>query len=296
MAQLPSSNTSEQDSLSDSDWLDVASSRESDDNDSFASDHDEPPSVSLSRRSSMSLGSSREGDVEAWEGFVDQSSPHVALGMYPASPVLCDAQPVNLGSGPDENDNHRDAAEDDRVKEGLEQSLISTLSASRSSSAAHSASTHASLHDLRLSFPDPLTSSKNSIVLSRPGTPTDELDFEAPNLVAPIEPSDTTITAVLEQELGTCTLMPETVQLDKYDIDIDIILYGSSSASRWSLIEALLQKAASYSHRTLLRTTPSTGIGYFLEPQSEAAQLNGIAVHDCSQGASIYSTSVCLQA
>ena len=290
MAQILSSNTSEQDSLSDSDWLDVASSRESDDNDSFASDRDEPPSVSLSRRSSMSLG-----DVDAWEGFVDQTLPHVDPGMYPASPVLCDAQPVSLGSGPDVNDD-QDTAEDSRVKEGLEQSLISTLSASRSSSAAHSASTHASLHDLRLSFPDPLTSSKNSIVLSRPGTPTDELDVEDLNTAAPAELSDTT-TPILEQEQGTFPSTPETVHLDKYEVNVDIILYGSSSASKWPLIEALLQKAASYSHRTLLSNARSPGTGYFFfEPQSEAAQLKGVAVHDCTQGTSICSTSVCLQA
>lgn len=285
--QQLSSNTSEQDSLSDSDWLDVASPRDSDDNDSLASDHDELPSVPLSRRSSISLGSSRDGDVEAWEGFVtdasaDERFPHVA-------------SPLRLGSAPDENDD-QDTAEDDRVKEGLEQSLISTLSASRSSSAAHSASNHASLHDLRLSFPDPLTSSKNNIALSRPGTPTDELDLEAFDQAVPEEDLDLSL-PLPEQEQGTCTSTPEIAQLDKRNIDIDIILYGSPSASKWSFVEALLQKAASYSHRTLLSTAPSTGTGYFFfEPRSEAAQLNGVAVHDCTQGASIYSSYVCLQA
>ncbi len=285
--QQLSSNTSEQDSLSDSDWLDVASPRDSDDNDSLASDRDELPSVSLSRRSSISLGSSRDGDVEAWEGFVtdasaDERAPHVA-------------SPLRLGSGPDLIDD-QDTAEDDRVKEGLEQSLISTLSASRSSSAAHSASTHASLHDLRLSFPDPLTSSKNNIALSRPGTPTDDLDVEAPDQAVPEEYLDFP-PLLPEQEQGTFTSTPEIAQLDKHDIDIDIILYGSPSASKWSLIEALLQKAASYSHRTLLSTAPSTGTGYFFfEPRSETAQLNGVAVHDCTQGTSIYSSYVCLQA
>ncbi|KAK2463398.1 hypothetical protein APHAL10511_004484 [Amanita phalloides] len=260
----------EQDPLSDSDWLDIASSRESDD-----SDPDDVQSRPLSRRSSISLGSSRDGDVEAWEGFVvDDSAAN--------TPPLLEPDPTH-DSNPDQ-----DPAEDERVKEGLEQSLISTLSASRSSS-AHTASTHASLHDLRLSFPDPLTSSKD-ISLSRPGTPSaDELDFETTRAAVNDEPSDVTI-VVPEQEQGIS--VPATIQFSKHDVDIDIILYGSSPTSKWSLIDGLLRKAASYSHRTLIRNTPSAGAGYFLfQPQSGAVQLNKVAVYDCTEGASIYSTS-----
>ena len=71
-----SSGLSEADSLSDSDWLDISSSKESDDNDSVsskASDHDEVDYGPRSRRSSTSLGSSRDGDVEAWEGFAEDA-------------------------------------------------------------------------------------------------------------------------------------------------------------------------------------------------------------------------------
>ncbi|KAF8632197.1 hypothetical protein AX15_001963 [Amanita polypyramis BW_CC] len=286
---LPSS-ASEQDSLSDSDWLDVVSSRESDDNDSLASDHDEIPSASLSRRSSMSLGSSREGDVDAWEGFVVDSGDELSPHMYPVPPTLSGPpQLERLCSSPAIEDN-QDTVEDERIREGLEQSLISTLSASRSSSAAHSASTHTSLHDLRLSFPDPLTSSKDNLDLPRPGTPP---LVELATEVTSVEPLDT-ITSELEQpELpGTLVTTPEIVQSSKHDADIDIILYGSSPASKWSLIEELLRKAASYTHRTLLRTAPSADTDCFcFEIQAEGARLNKIAVHDCTQGPPIYSTS-----
>ena len=68
--------TTEPDSFSDSDWLDIVSSRESDDNDSISSgltDHNEASSSSPSRRSSMSLDSSRDGDMEAWDAFTSDS-------------------------------------------------------------------------------------------------------------------------------------------------------------------------------------------------------------------------------
>ncbi|KAG8213017.1 hypothetical protein J3R82DRAFT_11408 [Butyriboletus roseoflavus] len=77
---IPTDNSalSELDSHSDSDWLDIASTdRDSDDNDSIYSsretDH-EDRFRSRSRRSSLSYGSSRDGDVDAWEGLIDDSA------------------------------------------------------------------------------------------------------------------------------------------------------------------------------------------------------------------------------
>src|ERR1700720_498273 len=75
-----SSSMSEADSLSDTDWLDISSSKESDDNDSVssrASDHDETDFGPPSRRSTISIGSSRDGDVEAWEGFAEDSMDEI---------------------------------------------------------------------------------------------------------------------------------------------------------------------------------------------------------------------------
>lgn len=293
-SQYLSSGPSELDSQSDSDWLDVASSRESDDNDSVQSDRDEVHSVPLSRRSSVSFGSSGEGDVEAWEGFVEDSAderpPLVQLGMYPDPPVEAGAQPDNLDAA-----DAQDADEDERIKEGLEQSLISTLSASRSSSGAHNSSTHASLRDLRLSFPDPLTSSKDNLPLSRPATPpSDEFVDELTSVPTTVELSDTATVATCkpESEPGKAITTPEIPQFRKRDIDIDIVLYGFSPVSKWTLIEELLRKAASFTHRNLSSALPSADAAhFFIEPQLEAVRPNGVAVHDCTQGASIHSTS-----
>ncbi|EEB91377.1 hypothetical protein MPER_10268 [Moniliophthora perniciosa FA553] len=138
------------DTFSDSDWLDVASSRESD-IDSLSnpdSDRVDVASTSLSRRSSFSSGSSRDGDVDAWEGFVEDTPEEATIrdiGDHPSSLESRDRHPTEA---------HEDSAEERRVLDGLEQSLISTLSASRSSS--HDSTVHNSLRDLRLSFPDAL--------------------------------------------------------------------------------------------------------------------------------------------
>ncbi|KAM6504509.1 hypothetical protein JOM56_001452 [Amanita muscaria] len=289
--QYLSPSPSDLDSQSDSDWLDIVSSRESDDNDSVPSDREDVHSVPLSRRSSVSFGSSREGDVEAWEGFVDDSddddkSSPIRPGMYPNPPPVSRTQLDILGSNLDAAC-VQDTAEDERVKEGLEQSLISTLSSSRSSSAAYSASTHSSLRDLRLSFPDPLTSSKDNLPLSRPATP--------PNEVTPtsVEPRDTATATPPkpEPEPGTGIPPPEIPQASKCDI-IDIVLYGSSPTSKWTLLEQLLRKAAGFTHRTLTSTLPSEDAAHFIfKPRSEAVQPNGIAVYDCTQGGAIHFTS-----
>src|SRR6266545_2227583 len=157
---------SELDINSDSDWLDISSGRDSDDNVSLSdqdSDHDEINSVPRSRRSSFSTESSMGGDVEAWEGFVSDSGDEIAHalnGMYSVtSPSATRAEPLAVRPVPDvtETFDLATAEEDKRVKEALDQSFIGTLSASRSSSAGmHNSSTHTSLRDLRLSFPDPL--------------------------------------------------------------------------------------------------------------------------------------------
>ncbi|KAF8638243.1 hypothetical protein AX17_002265 [Amanita inopinata Kibby_2008] len=272
--QYLSSGISELDSLSDSDWLDIASSRESDDNDSVASDRDEMPSVPLSRRSSASFGSSREGDVEAWEGFVEDSSDEGGPRFGPGFSLDLDPP--------------RETAEDQRVKEGLEQSLISTLSASRASSGAPSASAHASLRDLRLSFPDPLTSSKNDLTQPRSDTPPVEF-VSVTNHFEPLEAS----TSTPGLEPGTTTSALASLEArplsDDINVDFEIVLYGTSSTSKWSMTEELIRKAASFSHLDSFSSEPSAGMKYFyLEPRLEIAanQFNTIAVHDCTEGAS----------
>ncbi|PFH52967.1 hypothetical protein AMATHDRAFT_1699 [Amanita thiersii Skay4041] len=291
-----SSGVSELDCLSDSDWLDIASSRESDDNDSVPSDHEEIPSIPLSRRSSVSFGSSRESAIEAWEGFVDSSDEGPQEpGMYPIQLTLVGAQTIE--SGPNLDLNIQEDSEDQRIKEGLEQSLISTLSASRaSSSGAQTSSTHASLRDLRLSFPDPLTSSKDDLNLSRPPTPqTDEVLSEP-------DTSELLDTATLAQQdpsnADPCPETPPPVATQPLShalsVDLDIILYGFSSQAKWSIVHELLQKTASFSHRDLLSSEPLSNVKYYyLHPQFQVAgsHSNTIAVYDCTEEGSLYPRS-----
>ena len=71
---------SEFDSLSDSDWLDISSGH-SDDNVSISSqdsNHGEISSIPHSRRSSISVASSMNSEVEASEGFVSDNSDEAA--------------------------------------------------------------------------------------------------------------------------------------------------------------------------------------------------------------------------
>lgn len=256
---------SELDSLSDSDWLDIASNRGSDDNDSVISGDSDRDEISfrvpLSRRSSMSIGSSREGDVEAWEGFVDDSGDEDAPKLEPinSSAVTADLE-ATVGEEGLAGSAH-DLAEEQRVKAALDQSLISTLSASRSSTA----STHTS-RDLRLSFPDPLTSSHDELRRSYDD----------------VSPSDTTMTDIAtdyatdgadvtmevpssSEDPGTFTTTPEIpqddVRLEPRGVkkaEFEVALYGRSSSIKWSFVQVFVKKAIAMSGRTVIDISPCT--------------------------------------
>ncbi|KAF8227305.1 hypothetical protein L208DRAFT_1405696 [Tricholoma matsutake] len=255
---------SELDSLSDSDWLDISSSRESDDNDSIISadsDH-KVDFMPLSRRSSVSVGSSREGDVEAWEGFIDDSGDeeerNLECEVVPAPSITADID--------DHATNHAVAlavpahveiTEEQRVKEALDQSLISTLCASRSSAG----STHNSLRDLRLSFPDPLTSSHNELHSSYNNFSPSDTHTIAPDLTEDIIADDSPnrdhvdagISAPLNNE-DLCLEEPHLgVKFSPGDnkAEFEVVLYGSPSSVRWILVEELVRKMATVSGRTL---------------------------------------------
>ncbi|RDB26057.1 hypothetical protein Hypma_006543 [Hypsizygus marmoreus] len=264
-----SSSMSELDSLSDSDWLDISSSRESDDNDSIISgdsDRDDVGFMPLSRRSSVSVGSSREGDVEAWEGFVDDSGDEEArlseLGMAVTAPTAAIEESASTTPAAVVTDEH-DLAEEQRVKEALDQSMISTLSASRSGSTT----THNSLRDLRLSFPDPLTSSHSELNRSyddvspseTTSTATDiatdgVIDVDNPFNELPAEP-------LCKEDPGSFITTPEItkhgVQVYSGDskAEFEVVLYGSPSPIKWTFVQELLRKAVTASGRTLTSTT-----------------------------------------
>ncbi|KAJ7650299.1 hypothetical protein FB45DRAFT_887512 [Roridomyces roridus] len=138
--------------LSDYEWLEHS---DNDSLDSRDSDRDGPPSLPpSSRRSSISLGSSVDGEIDAWEGLVEDEPQDAAADFGLGTTVDVDEQ-TSDGEG-------HASSEEQLVTAALEQSLVGTLSASRTSSLGHS-TVHNSLRDLRLSFPDPLTSSRDEL-------------------------------------------------------------------------------------------------------------------------------------
>jgi hypothetical protein len=263
---------SELDSLSDSDWLDIASGHDSD-NASLSDESEgegEPVSQPLSRTSSsISLGSSR-GEVEAWEGFVDEHTGEVtarlARGMYPMPPsVAAGAERIPLGLIPDIVTD-QDIAEDELVKEALNQSLIGTLNASRtsttssSSSSGHFGSNQASVRDLRLSFPDPLTSQRNELERSYQEVSADDHENVSADTTIATEPA-----APADLGLTPASLSSDNHEVQPGKVDFEIYLYGASTKYKWVVVQDFLHKVADGSGQFLINT---------LDPISEKDQVN----------------------
>ncbi|KAF9267783.1 hypothetical protein L218DRAFT_919470 [Marasmius fiardii PR-910] len=243
------SSFSELDSFSDSDWLDIASGRESDTDDSF--DPVDSTSASLSRRSSFSTGSSRDGEVDAWAGFVEET--HEGTDSVAVINSISTVQVIEAEQPIDEA---VDSAEEQRVLVGLEQSLISTLSASRSSSL--NSTVHSSFRDLRLSFPDPLTSSheESNNVDVHDHIPTVSVK---PAVEHPSDGEDTIPNARLavvdDQGAPSTPSVPHDdeirVTVGCKDILSDITLYGLSFPHRWQFVDNLLTKITEGGGRAL---------------------------------------------
>ncbi|KAF8206455.1 hypothetical protein K438DRAFT_1963494 [Mycena galopus ATCC 62051] len=148
---------SELDSLSDSEWLEISSNQSDNDSLSDSSRSSDLPSEPPSRRSSISIGSSVDGHIDAWEGFADDSPDEPVPDADPVVPAFATAEQAGSQHMPDA------VLEEQFVNAALEQSLVGTLSASRSSSLGVPSTVHSSLRDLRLSFPDPITSSRDEL-------------------------------------------------------------------------------------------------------------------------------------
>ncbi|KAL4063544.1 hypothetical protein V8B97DRAFT_1991191 [Scleroderma yunnanense] len=222
--------SSEPESLSDSDWLDISGTDRESDNDSIFSssrgtDHERP---SRSRQSSMSYGSSRDGDVDVWEGMIEDSADEDAPTDAP--PVLPAPQ---VDSHTTLQPHEETSLEELRVKEGLDQSMVSTLSSSRSSS-LYASTVHSSLHDLRLSFPDPITSSREDLVTS-----SYEDVSTVPDAAHSASASYVITTPQAEQETAEETLIQECPTSE-----FNIFLYGLSTPFKWSVVIDLLEKVA----------------------------------------------------
>lgn len=145
---------------SDSEWQDIGSSRGAGtDVDDSASESSDSDSARLDR----------------WEGVIESGhadSPFITPNTYPshapvgdcAANILATGQTSPLGRlvlSPLARNvlaTEEDLMEDERVQSALDQSMVSTLNASRSSGSSSRA-------ELRLSFPDPLTSSREIVPL-----------------------------------------------------------------------------------------------------------------------------------
>ena len=268
---------SEFDSLSDSDWLEVMSSgHESDGAFSHESDHDDLSSRGLSRRSSFSNAA---GEVDAWEGMLsdvgtDAEADTAASGTYPSSLPLV-AQSAQPFAGPHGDD------DDERVREALDQSFVGTLSGSRTmaTSAVSSAtsSTH-SVHDLKLSFPDPLSS------------PRDELNrsYEA------ILPEDTKLPLIPESDSEQQPHDPgqtlPTPVVQAHSAELEIYLYGSSHPLKWTFVQDLVHKAASFAGYRLTNglltddEAYSQALYFAKENDSHLDFFDLVTVHDKTNG------------
>ena len=264
-----SSSMSEADSLSDSDWLDISSSKDSEDDDSVssrASDHDEVDYSTTSRRSSISIGSSRDGEIEAWEGLADGESdddklrPHDDLIGISIPPTLPSALRKSAVASP-LMDNTEDISGNILLNSVLDQSVTSTLSASRSSSSGgHASTAHNSIRDLRLSFPDPLASSLDQVLVSY-----DEAS-------APSEPtteSDVTATRAWDLDSNGIPGVLRIVVGPYVASDFEIVLYGAPTLSRWSIVTNILEKAAAGGRMTLSPALRN------LEGSSQSVRISG---------------------
>lgn len=280
---------SEFDSLSDSDWQEVASG---DDNDSLSeldSDREEINSMPQSRRSSISNADSLSSDVDCWQGLVSDTADD---GMYPAplaSPL--GAEPVAVGFNPNLNEVVDPTEEDQRVKDALDQSFVGTLSASRSSNAAsaHSPSAHNSIRDLRLSFPDPLTSSRDELNRSYDSihSPTETTvssstddDVNNSEEVPPI------VATPLAEDLGTPSTTPEIQPQEVQHLEsaqkpeLQIVLYGSSSEIKWEFIQDLIQKAAGTSGQIHQENEKTHSVHFIRDSQEYVPFFNTISIDD----------------
>jgi hypothetical protein len=241
-----SSSISEVDSLSDSEWLDVSSSKESDDNDSVSSrDFDTGIRGLLSRRSSTSNWSSRGGDVEAWEGLADDSADegfddHVASIVPLAFPHATEVELTPVA--------RKDSVDEQRVLDELDQSMTSPLSSSRESSlvGTHSSTVH-STRDLRLSFPDPLTSSRDELHRCFDDFSPSETNFSITDVedtaALPVPSPGVDLDPPLPSPSLDFPRVPTPPGIVSADPDFDVILYGRSTDIKWSFVFELLQLA-----------------------------------------------------
>jgi hypothetical protein len=253
---------SELESISDSDWLDISASEDAGSIGIPESDRDEAEDRPLSRRSYSSRSSSRDGDADIWEGLVETTDDEAL------------EEPAEFSLGPSPlsqssfslTDGH--SAEERRVEDALNQSMVSTLSTSRASSMSASGTTNhppSRARDLRLSFPDPLSGSKEDLLRS-------------PEVLCS---SPTTVDAPQLSELSDDEEPPDTPfswspYLKLPTIEFEIYLYGTPPERKWSIVESLLEKwgAALNSEVSNRRPQCNRTSTYWLHPKGHLHRLS----------------------
>jgi hypothetical protein len=284
-----SSNTSELGSLSDSDWLDIASSKASEDNDSVDGSLDLRP---LSRRSYNShVSSTEDSSIIAWEGcVVDSGDEEGPDHQFPSQKSPIPSRVASVSPSP-----KADLVEDQRVRDALDQSMMSTLSGSRSSSFGRSSVY--TTRDLRLSFPDPISSSRDALNRSyehaglRDTSPLHSADCESPV-------QEVTTTSALPEDSGSsvvpevlCNTDPPSVIISSSMHDLRIVLYGFSTDIKWDFVDQLLDRLSLGAGLRLHRSA-----GYSVSRELElcskedeiSRRLVGISIIDKTQFSDVY--------
>lgn len=260
------SSLSEIDSVSDSDWLDISASEDANSTGIPESDRDDAEDRPLSRRSFSSRSSSRDGDLDIWEGLVE-STDDEAL----EEPTEFPLGPSPLGRSSFTNADGY-SAEERRVEDALNQSMVSTLSTSRASSmSASGTSNHLAsrARDLRLSFPDPLSSSKDELIRPAEEFCPSPTPLDVPQLS---ELSD-------DEELSEIPPSPLTTlsNLSNFpSVEFEIFLYGTPPEHKWSVIESLLEKWGASSGLTVSERHPQCNrtSTYWLHPKGSLHHLS----------------------
>ncbi|KAH9002896.1 hypothetical protein EDB86DRAFT_2893758 [Lactarius hatsudake] len=260
------SSLSEIDSVSDSDWLDISASEDANSIGIPESDRDEVEDRPLSRRSFSSRSSSRDGDVDIWEGLVE-STDDEAL----EEPTEFPLGPSPLGQSSFTNADGY-SAEERRVEDALNQSMVSTLSTSRAGSmSASGTSNHPAsrARDLRLSFPDPLSSSKDELIRPPEEFFSSSTPLDVPQLS---ELSD-------DEEPSEFPPSPQSTlsNLPNFpSVEFEIFLYGTPPEHKWTVIESLLEKWGASSGLTVSERHPQCNrtSTYWLHPKGSLHHLS----------------------
>ena len=236
--------------------LDTDFSEHSEDENQFT-DYNHSYAASLSPQSSSSNLSFRDSDATGpWIGPppTDDEEP---LDHPFVSPSDSDDDPAQEAA-PAEGDN----LEDQRVKEALDQSMVSTLSTSRSGSFGRSSMTSSRpSKDIRLSFPDPIASTTDDIRRSyeeldasatrRSRSRRNSHDDQVPAEVAPESESITDLCVSSTQELSPRDSIPSAIVTAT---DLFIVLYGFSIGDKLNLVDRLLRSHSTGSGLQLIDT------------------------------------------